>query len=235
VKIAIHQPEFLPWLGFFYKMSLAEKYIVLDHVQFKKRYFENRNKILSPQGGESWVSVPIISKGRYTQAINDVEIDNSHQWRKKFLASLEHYYGKSKYFHKYFEELRAIVGSFAGNRLVELNLSFIHFFRKHLNISCPLHFSSEIIGPNWEHRGSDLILHLCLWANADVYLCGPSGKDYLNLEEFSKRGIAIEWIEFQHPSYAQLSNNFIPYMSTLDLLFNHGEKSADILMAYTKN
>jgi hypothetical protein len=235
VKIAIHQPEFFPWLGFFYKMSLAEKYIVLDHVQFKKRYFENRNKILSPQGVESWINLPVTTKGRYTQAINEVEIDNSRHWKKKILANIEHYYMKSKFFNPYFQELSALINDFAGSSLADFNLAIIHFFRKHLHIKCPLLLSSEIIGPNWEHHGSDLILHLCLLAQAKVYLCGPSGQDYLDLEAFAQRGIEIEWVEYQPSPYAQLSKKFVPYMSTIDLLFNHGEKSAEILMAQPKN
>jgi hypothetical protein len=230
VKIAIHQPEFLPWLGFFYKMSLAEEYIVFDHVQFKKRYFENRNRIVSSQGAVSWVGVPVISKGRYIQAIKEVEIDNSHNWKKKLITTVEHYYSKSTYFKRYFEEFRTIIDDFNGNLLIDLNLSLIHFFRKHLHITCPMRFSSDILESGEERRGSDLILQLCLLANAQVYLCGPSGRDYLKLEEFSKSGIAIEWIDYQHPRYEQLSKTFVPYMSTLDLLFNHGEMSSEILM-----
>ena len=231
MKLAIHQPEFLPWLGFFYKMSLADEYIILDHVQFKKRYFENRNKILSPQGVESWISVPVITKGRYTQAINEVEIDNSRNWKNKFLATIEHYYSKSKYFYTYFNELNSIIVAYDGNRLVDLNIALINFFRKHLYITCPLRFSSEMIGSDWHHLGSDLILQLCLLAGAEVYLCGPSGKDYLKLEEFSAQGIGIEWLAYQHPRYVQLSQEFVPYLSTLDLLFNYGEDSMAILMS----
>ena len=89
MKIAIHQPEFMPWLGFFQKMYLADKFIIFDHVQFKKRYFENRNQIVSSDGNVAYITVPVLTKNKYLQAINSVKIDQQQiQWKKKILNKI---------------------------------------------------------------------------------------------------------------------------------------------------
>ena len=129
MKIAIHQPEFMPWPGFFQKMYLADKYIFLDHVQFKKRYFENRNQIVSPQGDVSYITVPVVTKNKYLQSINTVKVDNQQLlWKQKLLNKIKHYYSKSDYFNTYFLELVTIIESFNSNELMQLNINIINFF-----------------------------------------------------------------------------------------------------------
>ncbi|MCU7834970.1 MAG: WbqC family protein [gamma proteobacterium symbiont of Taylorina sp.] len=226
---AIHQPEFMPWAGFFQKMYLAEQFIILDHVQFKKRYFENRNKIVSPQGEVSYITVPVISKNKFTQAINAVKVDSQQQlWKQKILNKIKHYYSKSKYFNLYFSELEDLFESFNSNKLIDLNIAIINFFRHHLNISTPMIYSSSL---SVEHfYASDLIFEICRKQSASIYLCGVSGRDYLNVGDFDNHSILVEWLEYKAPKYKQLSSTFFPYMSTLDLLFNHGDNSLNILL-----
>lgn len=228
MQIAIHQPEFMPWPGFFYKMIMAEEYVVLDYVQFKKRYFDNRNVIVSPAGEVSYISIPVRCKGRFKQPIHNVEIDNTQRWKDKILKKIRHFYSKAPYFEKYYQELNNLLTLKEYNYLLELNIGLINFFRKHLRIYTPMLHSSQMDIDGY--KGSDLILRICLLKKADTYLAGRLSKDYLKEEAFQKDGIRIKWLGYKTPAYSQLCKEFVSDMSTLDLLFNHGERSRDILL-----
>jgi len=226
MRIAVHQPEFLPWLGFFDKMGRVDHYVVFDHVQFKKRYFENRNRIR--RGKEAvWISVPVKSKGRFEQPINAVEIDNSTAWRERIWDTVRHAYARAPHFKNFAEEIQRLITGRPYERLMDFNLAWITWFRNHLKIETPMILSSEL-GVE-AHKGSDLILAICRRLKADRYLCGPSGKDYLRLENFTAAGVVVEWQNFHHPVYPQLGEGFEPYLSCLDLILNCGPRSRDIL------
>ncbi|GKT28253.1 WbqC-like protein family like protein [Aduncisulcus paluster] len=211
-------------MGYFYKMALADVYVILDHVQFKKRYFENRNKILTSTGKARWLSVPVLSKGKYLQAINEVEIDDSRSWRKKFLETIRHSYHQTSFFSSLFAKIEAILQGFDNPRLIDLNMAFIHMIRNELEITTPLVYSSEILNPPLETapKASDLILELCLKVGASQYICGPFGCRYLTLDDFDRNGINIEWLTYDPPQYKQHVPGFMSHLSTLDALFNHG-------------
>jgi len=98
MMVVIQQPEHLPWIGFFNKMAQCDLFVYLDNVQFKKRYFENRNKIKA-EDGIKWITVPIYSKGKYTQNINQVVIDNESRWTKKYMGMIERTYKKSPFWN----------------------------------------------------------------------------------------------------------------------------------------
>lgn len=215
--VAIQQPEHLPWLGFFDKMRKCDLYIFLDNVQFKKRYFENRNKIRTPQGFQ-WLTVPVITKGRYLQNINEVELDNSQDWRKKYLGSMRHSYSKSPLFERVYSELEEIINSDCG-LLVELNLKLIHFFKDFLKIKTETLKASEIVNG---FKGSELILELCKRTGAKEYISGPDGRNYLMLNEFEKASVEVSYHDYKHPVYRQMHGEFISHMSTLDYIFNEG-------------
>jgi len=232
MKLAIHQPEFIPWMGFFYKMASADAYVIFDHVQFKKRYFENRNRIVSPRCKIDYLTVPVLNKDRFPQSINQVEIDNSKEWKRKLIKSIFHYYSKAPFFRNYFDELEKLIIENEYAKLLSLNLVIIDFFRQNLSIETPMICSSGLnVG---EFKASDLILQICLNMNADEYLCGPSGRDYLNQDEFRNHNIQITWLDYECPPYQQLCDHFIPNLSTLDLLFNAGPYSAQIIMNQKK-
>ncbi len=122
--VSIQQPEYFPWLGFFDKMLHADKIVFLDNVQFKKRYFENRNKIRT-KTGYCWIRTPVLSKGKYTQNIMDVEIDNTQPWQRKLKNSIHHSYSKTQYWKKNGEELCWIIGSKKYTHLINFNLAVI--------------------------------------------------------------------------------------------------------------
>ena len=219
MKIAIHQPEFFPWLGFFDKMARVDHFVVLDHVQFKKRYFENRNRIRMSDKA-AWIMAPVLSKGLYKQKISDVRIHSDGIWQHKLIERVRHAYCKTPGFTTYFPELRELISNGSHNCLLSFNLAVIRFFRRFFEIPTPMTLSSQL-GVD-DFNGSDLILHICCKIGAGQYLSGSSGKDYLRLYEFRSAGIDVCWQNFTHPVYSQSGPYFISNLSALDYLFNCG-------------
>lgn len=222
MRITIHQPEHLPWLGFFHKVSKVDIFVILDNIQFRKNYFQNRNKIRTAKGW-IWVMVPVSRELK--TIIRDVKIAEDIRWKDKWWNSICLNYGGSKYFDKYSTDLRKLVIS-ASDSLCALNISLIEILFKFLGIKTKIIWASQL---NLKDKGSDLILDICKKLNADEYISGISGKEYLRTEDFDKENIRVIYQEFHHPIYKQLYEPFLSCMSTIDLLFNYGEKSLDVI------
>lgn len=220
--VTIHQPEHMPWLGFFHKISKADVFVILDNVQFRKNYFQNRNKIRTANGW-SWITVPVSHDSG--SLIRDVKIAQSARWEEKWWKSLYLSYTKSKYFNLYGEAIHAVINT-PNPALSELNIALIDLMRGFLDIKNRIILASEL---DVCGCGSDLVLNICKKLKADEYLSGISGKEYLNAADFVKAGISLTYQEFHHPIYKQLYEPFLPCMSIIDLLFNRGPKSLDII------
>ena len=223
MKITIHQPEHLPWLGFFHKMAECDVYVLLDSVQFTRNNYQNRNRLIDHNGKVFWSTAPVRMAGHIDKRIADMELDNSQPWPRKVWARIAGVYRSHSYFASLGPELEAIFLS-GHTLLVDLNLALIEFFRRQLEISVPMVRSStlDVTGSR-----SALLLSICQNFGADTYLSGPSGRDYLDTDLFKAGGVALEYHAFKHPTYS--APIFQPYLSTLDLLFNHGPKSREIL------
>lgn len=225
MRITIHQPEHMPWLGFFHKLNLADAYIVLDNVQYRRRYFQNRNKIRTNDGWQ-WLVVPLVKEIRDELLVADAEIfKDDLEWRENNLKRVYHNYRKAKYFKQYWNEFAGIY-SHRHEFLADLNIDLIKFFLKSLGIKKEIIFASKF---NVAGQKGDLIFNICKSLGAKVYVSGISGKDYLDLAKFSDNGIEVMIQEFHHPVYEQLYQPFFPCMSIIDLLFNYGDKSLDII------
>lgn len=222
MRLTIHQPEHAPWLGFFHKLVRADTFVVLDNVQFRKNYFQNRNKIKVSDGWR-WITVPV--RFSINTLIKDVEIAEDRRWKKKWLDSVHFSYRKSKYFEQYFEDISCLIKRDYG-KLIDLNLSLIKSLCGFLLINNNFVLASDL---GIETKSSKMILDICRKMKATSYLSGISGKEYLHLREFEKENITVIFQEFHHPVYEQLYGAFEPCMSILDLLFNHGAKSIDII------
>jgi hypothetical protein len=223
MKVAIQQPEHLPWMGFFDKMSKCDLFIYLDSVQFKKRYFENRNKIRGWDGWR-WLGVPVLTKGRFTQKINEVEIDDSGNWDGKYLETLRRSYAKTPEFDALFPDIERVIRGQHG-KLLDLNLALIDVLRRHMGIDTPTALASEIV-PSKILKGGDLILKLCEEVDADSYISGPDGKNYLRLDDFENARIKLEYHDYNHPLYRQMhGDDFISHLSSVDFIFNRNTAS----------
>lgn len=226
VVVTIHQPEHLPWLGFFDKIRQSEVFVMLDHVQYRRRYFQNRNRIRGSEG-PVWVAVPVKVKGKYDQPISEVCIDNegSPRWREKCRHSIEHCYSKAACYGdhaSFFEE----VYRRKWDRLLDLNETIIRYLLSALGIKVEIVKSSALAVSSPK---GELMLEICRAVGATTYVSGISGKNYLDAAQFAEHNIKLLFQEFHHPIYRQLYEPFTPCMSAVDLLFNHGPASLDIL------
>lgn len=222
--VTIHQPEHLPWLGFFHKMRRADRFVILDNVQYRTNYFQNRNRVLGANG-PFWLTVPVRSRGHVASSIADIEIDGSQAWGERHRKSLEACYGRHPHFRRYADVLRTILDS-PWQRLADLNLAIIEAFRSALDIGTPMVRASEL---GVEGRGSELLLAICERMGAATYLSGPSGRDYLDESLFANRGIAVQYHEFHHPVYPQRgANEFVSHLTALDALANLGPEAVGL-------
>ena len=220
--VTIHQPEHLPWTGFFHKMMCADLYVYLDHVQYRKGYFQNRNKIVNAQGEVAWATVPLTKKGSMKESIKEKKI-TGNDWMEKYLASIELSYRHTKYFEQYFTKFSLVIQK-KHQSLVDLNIDIINFFREELKIDTQVINSSDL---DIVSNKSDMILDICLALKAQSYISGPSGLDYLDLNSFKNNDIEILIHQYTPPIYQ--SDFFQPGLSTLDLLFNEGKNARDII------
>jgi len=217
VRVAIHQPQYLPWLGFLDKINSCDIFVILDDVQYKKREFQNRNRIRTPEGA-IWVTVPVLTKGRYYQKINEVIIDNSSAWGQEHIRSIESSYRGSRYFDKYFPPLCGILSK-KHEELCGLNIEIIRFLMDAFGIKTPLVISSSL---GVESSKTRRLIDICRLVGADEYLSGAGGRDYMEEDLFDEAGIRLSYQEFIHPEYEQKFEGFVSHLSSVDYLFNRG-------------
>ncbi|MBF0370536.1 MAG: WbqC family protein [Magnetococcales bacterium] len=222
--LAVLQPGYLPWLGFFDQMQRADHFVFYDDVQFDKNGWRNRNRVKSASG-PVWLTVPVRHKGLAKPRIMDIDIDNSRPWGKKQLNTLSQLYARAPFRDLYLPGLGEVLRH-PWQRLVDLDLALIERMCGWLGLERPLHRSSELgVGGGQSGR----LVALCQHFGADTYLTGDSARDYLDGDLFAEAGIGVEWQNYQHPTYPQLHGGFVPYLSTLDLLFNVGPESLALL------
>ncbi len=223
MRVTIHQPEHMPWLGFFHKVTMADVFVILDNVQFRKDYFQNRNQIRTAYG-KTWITVPVKNK---MAMIDKLKISYEHKWVSRYLNLIKENYSKSQFYSKYMDEL---IQKFNSNFdcLCDLNIEIIIFLLESLGIQTKILRASELNLPYCED-GTAINLNICKSVGADVYISGISGKEYLDESSFKTNNIKIEYQEFHHPIYKQQLEPFIPCMSTIDLLFNYGDNSLNVI------
>lgn len=221
-----HQPNYLPWLGYFEKIIRSDIFVVMDNVQYSTGSYLNRNKIRIPKG-EMWLSVPVKYKDNEDMELRFIEINYDVKWAESHWKSICFNYKKTPFFEKYYDFFEGYFSTKWGN-LVELNMAFINFVLKELDAKTSVVYASnyaEITG-----RKGDLVLSFCKAFSADLYYSGPSGKNYLNEEDFKSNNIDIYYHNYIHPTYKQRYSGFSPGMSILDLLMNHGPDCKGILL-----
>ncbi len=221
----IHQPDFLPYLGFFQRLLRADIFIVLDHVQFvhSNRGWTHRDKIKTAYG-ERWLTVSVKKAPRDT-AINKIELSNGF-WREQNLNLIRENYRNTPYFSELFPRVEALYAS-PVTLLWEFNMNSIKLLLEWFAIDLPIIFASTL---QPEGHKNELLVDLLKKAGADRYLSGTGARDYFVPEPFLNAAIEVEWQEFQHPAYPQQFGDFIPFLSSIDLLFNCGAEHARQLL-----
>ena len=222
---SIMQPTYLPWLGYFDLTNRSDIFVFLDTVQLDKRSWQQRNRIKTPNS-EIMLTVPVLTKGRFNQEIRDVEIDVSQRFEKKHFNSIQLNYKNSKYYKLYIGELEEIFfGKISG--LANLNIRLIKWLSSKIGIKTKFISSSEL---DVSGSKTELLINICMKINANHYLSPIGSKGYIEKNNlFTNSGIQLSYQNYQHPTYNQLFGDFIPYLSVIDLLFNEGEKSLEII------
>lgn len=226
--LSAHQPNYLPYIGFFHKVAGCNVFAIWDTVQFVKRGtfgWVNRNKIKTHNGG-IWLTVPVLTKGKYHQLIIDTLINNDLPWQKKHWHSIYLNYKDAPYFDDYSDFFEEIYDKKKWERLAEVSEVIINYTAKKLRITTKIIRCSDL---KLKSHGTDLIIDACKKVGADTFLSGVHGKDYLEEEKFKKNDIKLIYQDFKHPRYRQLHGPFIENMSIIDLLFNEGDNSLKII------
>lgn len=219
--IAVHQPNYLPYLGFFDKMQQSDVFVIYDDAQFSKEDFQHRNKIRIFHDW-TWLTVP-VEKER--MPIKDIRIRNELKtkdlsWADHHLSLILENYQKSKYFEKYEPELRRIYSN-KYNKLVDINLELISFIKEAFNINTEIVLSSEM---GFTSKSTKRLVEIVTELGGDTYLSGAMGIRYLEESLFSNKGINVMYQYFEHPVYKQVYPGFVPNMSAIDSLFNMGKE-----------
>jgi hypothetical protein len=224
--LTAHQPSYLPWIGLFHKIYLAEQFCLYDDVQFTKKDFVSRNYIKTVNG-PILLSVPVVSKNHREKLLNNVEIlDNG--WSVKHIKSIQLSYSKAPYFSKYFNEIADLIVNHRAGTLAKLNQSLTVYFLDLLGIHRDIHLASNL---NLIGNKSDRIIDMCQKLEADRYVFGRLGQAYADFETFRSTGIKPFFQDYQHPTYPQIHGGFVPNLSIIDLLFNMGPDSLEVILS----
>ena len=219
---AIHQPQFMPWLGYFDKMDRADCFVLLDSVQFKKNEWQNRNRIKTAQGWQ-WLTVPVSY--RFPEKINEVRVRNTENWRNKHWQALRTNYARASGWDEYNSALSALYEQ-DWDAIAAVNRASIEWLRQVLGIDTPLARASDM---QVSEDPSQRLVDICRIVGADTYLAGADGRNYMDLEPFAAAGLEVVFQDYEHPVYPQLFGEFEPRLSALDLALNCGAGSLEIL------
>jgi len=221
--VSIHQPHYLPWLGYFDKIDKADAFVLLDNVQFKKNEVQNRNKIKTAAGCQ-WLTVPVMHQ--FPQLINQVEINNKERWQHKQQQALISNYKKAPYW-SVLEAFFTDMFQSQWQTISQLNIHVVKKFVEILGIKTPLHIASEM--GNFPEDPDERLIAITKYFGADTYLAGSGGRNYMDVDKYERNSIKVLFQDYKHPVYDQLFGDFLPYMSVIDLIFNHGDESLRIL------
>ncbi len=213
---AIHQPQYIPWLGYMNKLANADIFVFLDTVQYKKNEWQNRNRIKTASGWQ-WMTVPVYYS--YPEKILEIKIHDKVPWGKKHWKSLVTNYSRAPYFHTYADFFHDTL-SRKWELLTDLNIHITEFLADAWGIKTKTVRASQL-GIDHVDPTTRLVA-ICKELGADKYLSGKHGLNYMNIKEFCHGGINLLYQEFHSQEYTQLYEGFIPDLSSIDLLFNCG-------------
>ncbi len=225
IKAVIIQPSYLPWLGYFEQMYQSDIFVIYDDVQYDKNGWRNRNKIKTSQGVQ-WLTVPVYTKDKSGQLAKDVIINNQEKWQEKHLKSIQLNYSKAPFFSRYFYIFQDAYSKKWKN-LVDLDMFFINKIANCLKLNRKIIFSSDL-----KPEGDKIqrLIDICKKVGANYFYEGASGINYIDEKKFKDAKIKLIYQDYKYPFYKQLHGNFISYLSIVDLLFNYGDASLDILI-----
>ena len=219
------QPTYIPWAGYFEMIDYVDRFVFLDNVQLEKPSWQVRNRIKT-RNGELFLTIPVKSASRYQQKIMDTEIIYDQVFPKKHFENIRHSYASSKYFSKVFEIIEKNYST-RFRTLSEFNISIIQDICDYLEIDTEFFVASEL-----ESSGvkTQLSFDQCVELGGSSFYAANGSKSYLSKEDrFLHSNLLIEYQEYVCVEYEQLFSGFLERLSIIDILFNHGKESIEII------
>lgn len=223
MRVAIHQPNYLPWIGYFFKILESDVFIFLDDVQFSKNSYQNRVKIKTPQGPK-WLTQSVQRRNGLSTLTNEITFSESC-WFIKHKKTLQANYGKAKYFDEVMHEVFS-KSSIDNPNQSGMNIELIKAILNYLGIQKTFHFSSDF---KVNTESNQRLIELVKKVGGTTYIHGKGGLNYQENELFEKENIFIAMTSFTHPTYEQQWGNFERGLSIIDLLMNNGRDSINVL------
>lgn len=218
MKVAVHQPNLLPWIGYFHKIKNVDVFVILDDAQYSKGTVTKRVEIRTKEGGQ-YITVPIRKSGLLTK-INEIEIANEIEWQSKILNIIKCNYQKAENFFTYYETLEMILYEQDWKLLSELNIRLIKYVTDILKISTPILIVSELNGLDASLVATDRLIDITRNIGGDTYYSGLGSFKYLKENNFLNSGLKLEFQNFIHPVYHQTFPGFVRGLSILDYLMH---------------
>jgi hypothetical protein len=226
--VVVLQPSYLPWLGYFDQIFKSDVFVLYDDVQFDRHGWRNRNRIKTPQGAQ-WLTVPVLAGGWPPPLIREVRIDARVPWARKHLQALRLNYAKAPAAEPILSALEPLLNR-PWTHLLDVNLAVFEAMCRLLRLKRDVRLSSEL---GIEGERTQRLVAICASLGAERYLTGDAAEGYLEVPQFAARAIDVEYHRYRHPVYQQLHGAFVPYLSVVDLLLNHGDESLNILLNET--
>jgi len=224
--VSIHQPNYIPYPGFFNKIKESDLFIIYDTAQYVKGRWDNRNRIRN-KVDSLFLTIPLQDKYSFKLPFNKVKLPENNTWKKKHLKSIKISHAKSNFFNKYIDDLDEIYNK-EFDDLSHFNKELITYFMNCLDIKTEIKLSSEI-NSNHNKKSTEALIEFLTFVNSKHYLSGPSGPNYLDMNRFESAGINVEIQKYKLKQYPQVYNDYIPNLSTMDLLFNMGPDSKNFI------
>ena len=228
-RVAILQSSYIPWKGYFDLINMADEFVLLDNVQYTRRDWRNRNRIKSPEGTR-WITIPVETKGRYEQRIDETRISDP-SWSRSHWDALRQAYRNTPHFERYEAELEALyLNGLSDPLLSTVNRRLLEWGKGALGITTPLSSAADYDPPEGK---TDRLLHISREAGATAYLSGPSARGYLDEQRFRDAGIEVEWMSYEgYPAYEQIHPPFEHGVTFLDLLFHLGPEAPGHMLSF---
>ena len=229
-KIAIDQSNYIPWKGYFDMINMVDEFILYDDMQYTRRDWRNRNRIVTPSGTR-WLTIPVDVKGKYYQKIKDTKVSDP-EWARRHWRSLQENYARAPYFRQYADRIHAVYERVAGEPyLSRINHAFLTEICDILGIRTKISWSMDY---ELCEGKTERLAKLVKDAGGDHYLSGPRAKDYIEADVFEREHIGLEWMDYSgYPEYRQVCGDFDPAVTILDLIFNTGEDAPSYMKSFT--
>ncbi len=220
--VAVHQPNYIPWLGYFFKIARCDKFVFLDDAQYTKNSFINRNRIKTPTG-ELWLTIPARTAGQLCSPILEITTDVTQRWPEKHLNTLNANYRRAPHFEEVIERLKPVYRSVKRDTsLADFNIALIQEISGFIGLCTPMVRSSKM---SIATHSTERLVDIARILGANEYLSGRGGMGYQDEVKFSESAVRLTYSDFVPTPYPQLWGEFRPDLSILDVIMNCGGRS----------